>query len=102
MMRHLLSSAALVFFSFFFLSRIAFVLRCGIVVVKDFPVMVVNDVAHVRHAAVFQLTIFDAAAIYIYISLLHVTREFYSTKLICRNLYAIFFTCQKSLYSQSE
>ena len=29
--------------------------------------MVVNDVAHVRHAAVFQLTIFDVAAIYIYI-----------------------------------
>ena len=69
MMRHLLSSAALVsFFFFFFFSRIAFVLRCGIVVVKDFPVMVVNDVAHVRHAAVFQLTIFDAAAIYIFIT----------------------------------
>ena len=34
--------------------------------------------------------------------LLHVTREFYSIKLICRNLYAIFFTCEKSLYSQSE
>ena len=34
--------------------------------------------------------------------LLHVTREFYSIKFICRNLYAIFFTCEKSLYSQSE
>ena len=34
--------------------------------------------------------------------LLHVTREFYSIKIICRNLYAIFFTCEKSLYSQSE
>ena len=34
--------------------------------------------------------------------LLHVTREFHSIKLICRNLYAIFFTCEKSLYSQSE
>ena len=36
-------------------------------------------------------------------TLLHVTREFYSVKLICRNLYAIFFfRCEKSLYSQSE
>ena len=51
----------------FFFSTIAFVLRCGIVVVKDFLVMVVNDVAHVRHAAVFQLIIFDAVATYIYI-----------------------------------
>ena len=34
--------------------------------------------------------------------LLHVTREFHSVKLICRNLYAIIFPCEKSLYSQSE
>ena len=54
----------------FFLSTIEFVLRCGIVVVKDFLVMVVNDVAHVRHAAVFQLIIFDAVATYIYICIM--------------------------------
>ena len=35
--------------------------------------------------------------------LLHVTGEFHSVMLICRNLYAIFFfRCEKSLYSQSE
>ena len=39
--------------------------------------------------------------IYVYIYLLHVTREFHSVNLICRNLYAI-FSREKSLYSQSE
>ena len=38
---------ALVFFS-----TIASVLRCGVVVGKDFLVVVVDDAAHVRHAAV--------------------------------------------------
>ena len=32
--------------------------------------------------------------------LIHVTREFYFVKVICRNLYAFFFKCEKSLYSQ--
>ena len=34
--------------------------------------------------------------------LLHVTREFHSIKLICRNLYAKFSHVKKSLYSHSE
>ena len=34
--------------------------------------------------------------IYLFIYLLHVTREFYSTKLICRNLYAIFSHVKKA------
>ena len=36
--------------AFFF--TVASVLRCGVVVNKDFLVVVVNDAAHVRHAAV--------------------------------------------------
>ena len=34
-------------------------------------------------------------------NLLHITREFYSIKFICKNLYAL-FSRVKSLYSQSE
>ena len=39
---------------------------------------------------------------YLFIYLLHVTREVHSVKLICRNLYAIFSHVKKSLYNQSE
>ena len=35
-----------------FFSTVASVLRCGVVVGKDFLVVVVDDAAHVRHAAV--------------------------------------------------
>ena len=46
-MRQLLSSGHWPFFS-----TVASVLRCGIVVGKDFLVVIVDDAAHVRHAAV--------------------------------------------------
>ena len=35
-----------------YFSTVASVLRCGVVVDKDFLVVVVDDAAHVRHAAV--------------------------------------------------
>ena len=35
-----------------FFSTVASVLRCGVIVDKDFLVVVFDDTAHVRHAAV--------------------------------------------------